>query len=332
LKKVSEEDKRRSWATEGLAKFGEILRKNNDNIEKLSDEIISNLIRYLNANQGGLYIINSNEAEEPHLSLSACYAWDKKKYLEQKIFEGEGLTGQCWSEKDTIYLTEIPKDYIMITSGLGEALPTSLLIVPLKVNDEVYGVIEIASFNEFSAYEIEFVEKIAESIASTISSVKINQTTQKLLEESTELTEQMRAQEEEMRQNMEELQATQEEMQRANREREAKERIVESTNLLFELDEDFRIVNINNVVNSLLRYDLGELKGKSFHNLLHDKGSMDAMVQKIGEGKPWSGAMNVNTKYGDRVSVKVSAGRIPDILNNKNKYLLFGSDISNVVV
>ena len=222
LSKVAEDDKKRNWATEGLAKFGEILRTNNNDLAKLADEIISSIVKYLKANQGALYIMDDNAAgDEPTMSMKACYAWDKKKFLNQKIYKGEGLSGQAWQEGDIIYLTEVPQNYIKITSGLGDANPTSVLIVPLKVNDQIFGVVEIASFGVFHDYEIEFVQKIAESIASTISSVKINARTQRLLEESQEMTEQMRAQEEEMRQNMEELQATQEEMQRSTAETES---------------------------------------------------------------------------------------------------------------
>ena len=214
LAAVAEDDKKRNWATEGLAKFGEILRSNTNDLEKLSDEIIANLVKYLKANQGALYIMDDEEGEEQAMSMRACYAWDKKKYLNHKIHKGEGLSGQAWQEGDTIYLTEVPQNYIKISSGLGDANPTSILIVPLKVNDQIFGVVEIASFNTFADFEMEFVQKIAESIASTISSVKINARTQRLLEESQEMTEQMRAQEEEMRQNMEELEATTEEFRR----------------------------------------------------------------------------------------------------------------------
>ncbi len=333
LQKVAEEDKRRSWATEGLAKFGEILRKNNDNIEKLSDEIISNLIKYLRANQGGLYIISDEqEDQDKYMSLTACYAWDKKKYLEQKVYLGEGLTGQAWIEKDSIYLTDVPEDYITITSGLGEANPKSILITPLKINDEVFGVIEIASFNAFADYEIEFVEKIAESIASTISSVKINQTTQRLLEESTEMTEQMRAQEEEMRQNMEELQATQEEMQRANREREAREKIVNSTNMMLELDSDFRISNINNRATELLRYKTSDFNGKNLVQLLTSTDSYEIMKKTLSNEETWTGVLKFNTKNNEEVITKASVGKIIDPSTQKVKYLLFAIDVSSILV
>jgi PAS domain S-box-containing protein len=333
LMKVAEEDKRRSWATEGLAKFGEILRKNNDSIEKLSDEIISNLIKYLNANQGGLYIVSDEvEENERYMSLAACYAWDKKKYLEQKVFMGEGLTGQAWIEKDSIYLTDVPIDYITITSGLGEANPRSILITPLKVNDEIYGVIEMASFNEFAEHEIDFVEKIAESIASTISSVKINQTTQRLLEESTEMTEQMRAQEEEMRQNMEELQATQEEMQRSSREREAREKIVNSTNMILEMDHDYKLMNCNNKVADLLKYKTSELLGKNFGQIVVSQDQLEVMKKSLQTGETWSGTLKFSTKSNEEIIAKVSAGKIIDPATQQVKHLLIATDVSNVLI
>jgi HAMP domain-containing protein len=216
LAKVADEDKKRNWSTEGIAKFGEILRSNNSDVQKLCDEIISNLVKYLKANQGALYIIDdtTTEGEEQLMSMVSCYAWDKKKFINQKIHRGEGLAGQAWQEMDAIYLTDIPQNYIRITSGLGDANPTCILIMPLKVNDQIFGVVELASFSTMAVHEIDFVKKVAESIASTVSTVKINERTQKLLTESQQMTEEMRAQEEEMRQNMEELQATQEGMKR----------------------------------------------------------------------------------------------------------------------
>ena len=214
LKQTTEDEKKRNWATEGLAKFGDILRGNNDGLEVLADNIISGLVKYLNANQGGLFIVNDNNTSDVHLELIACYAWNKKKYLHMRVEEGEGLVGQAWQEADTLYITDVPDHFVKITSGLGDANPKSFLIVPLTVNDVTFGVIEIASFNYFEQYHIDFVNKLAESIASTLSTAKTNERTKVLLEQSQQQTEEMRAQEEEMRQNMEEMQATQEEMER----------------------------------------------------------------------------------------------------------------------
>ncbi len=205
LAKVAEEDKRRNWSTGGLAKFGEILRKHSDNVSELATALISELIKYLDANQGGVFIINNDDVENIYMKLVGCYAWDRVKYLEQTVYEGDGLVGQSWQEKSTLYITDIPSDYIKITSGLGDATPSCLLIVPLKVNDEVFGVIEIASFFEFEDYQVKFVEKLAETTASTINTVKVNERTKKLLEQSQITSEQMRIKEDEMERKQSEL-------------------------------------------------------------------------------------------------------------------------------
>lgn len=208
------EDKQRNWAAEGLAKFAEILRKERENIEELTFSIISNLVKYINANQGGFYLLDDTDVNEKFFNLTACYAYERRKYADRRIEWGDGLVGACALEKETAVIKRVPDSYLQITSGLGKANPGNIILVPLKVNDEVHGVIEIASFKPFEEYQVDFIERVAESIGSTISSAKISIRTTKLLNESQEQAEILQAQEEEMRQNLEEMQATQEEATR----------------------------------------------------------------------------------------------------------------------
>lgn len=212
------EDEHRNWASTGVAKFSDILRQNNDKLDILSYNVISSLVKYLDANQGGIFIIDDNDRSNVFIDMLACYAYNHKKYLQKRIGLGEGLIGRCIKEKGSIYLTDLPDNYINITSGLGNANPTSLLLVPLAMNDDVFGVMEIASFNDLQPYQIEFVKKIADSIAGTLSTVKINIQTTRLLDQSRIQAEELAAQEEEMRQNMEELRATQEQSSRKEEE------------------------------------------------------------------------------------------------------------------
>lgn len=332
LKKVAEEDKKRNWTTSGLAKFGDILRSFNDNFEKLSDEIISNLAKYIGANQGALFIIETNDAasEEEYMEIAACYAWDKKKFLEKKIYKGEGLSGQAWIEGDVIYLTEVPNDYVSITSGLGEANPRSVLIVPLKLNDEIHGVIELASFKEYEEFEIEFIERIAENIASTISSVKVNERTQKLLEESTMMTEQMRAQEEEMRQNMEELQATQEKIQRDQLDRESREKIVLSSTVLFELNKNFIIRSANEFCKDMFKYSPAELEGKMFKDIMTSSADLNEIKEKATADTFWNGVLKMKDRNGEEIKMLSSVGQIPDSINDEFMYVIYGKDITHL--
>jgi methyl-accepting chemotaxis protein len=228
-----EEDEQRNWAAQGVAKFSDILRKNTDELDELSYNIISNLVKYTNSNQGGIYIINDNDKENLFIEMKASYAYDRRKFITKRIEIGEGLVGRCYQEKEKIYLTEIPGDYMKITSGLGEDSPRALLIVPLVYNDVIYGLVEIASFDEYPAHVIEFIERIGESIAATISSSKAQIQTALLLEQSQQQAEEMSSQEEEMRQNMEELRATQE--QSARREEELQREVTDMRKRIKEL-------------------------------------------------------------------------------------------------
>ncbi|MDJ1471818.1 GAF domain-containing protein [Xanthocytophaga flava] len=221
LRQISIEDARRNWLNEGLAQFNEVIRTQAEDLNELSLVLIRQLIKYLPANQGGIYLFSGNMDRArglesgAYLELLACVAFNRRKYIDQRVPVEEGLLGSCVLEGQSILLTQIPHTYLRITSGLGEETPACLLLVPLFNNrKEVIGVIELASFEKFESHQQDFVERLSEMIGSTFQNVRNAQETKHLLAQTQQLSEEMKAQEEELRQNLEELMATQEEMRR----------------------------------------------------------------------------------------------------------------------
>lgn len=328
-----EVDKKQAWATEGLARFGDILRQNQDNLQRLSDEIICNLVKYLKANQGGIFTFK-DDSNDQTLSLVASFAYDRKKFIEKEIQVGEGLVGTCAIEKETILLTDIPDNYVRITSGLGEANPRCLIIVPLLVDKEIMGVIEIASFKNLEPFEIEFIEKIGESIASTLSNAKATEKTTELLERTRQQAEMMATQEEEMRQNLEEMLATQEEAARREVELSGTLAAINKSIALLEYDFDGIVISYNNLCEKTYGYPVSKIMGKK-HTILFTDGSSefdtisdfwsDMRAQKHIEK-----IVSRKNSSGETITLKIVAFPFFDHHGEPFKVMEFSSDITEL--
>ncbi len=217
LKKLKKDDERRNWFNDGMSKFSDVIRENQNTLKELCDHFIAGVTKYTNSEQGTLLLVeNDQNTEREYLEIKGMYAFDRKRYITKKIELNSGLAGQCYQEGETIYLTNVPSDYVNVTSGLGEAKPDTLLIVPIRTVKKVVGVLELASLKKFEKHVIEFVENLASNLATAISVTRSNENTLILLRKTQEQTEELKATEEEIRQNMEELQATQEQMSRKN--------------------------------------------------------------------------------------------------------------------
>lgn len=203
-------DEQENWASQGLATIGELLRNTEDDITIMSNEFIKELVSYVDMEVGGFFIVKDDEGEEPLLELTGSYAFDREKKLEKQFRFGEGLVGRCALEKDSIIITDLPDDYVRIRSGLGEDAPATLILVPVLLDQQVLGVIELASFKKVPDYKINFIKSLSTSIAASVTKVKVNISTAKLLQQSRQQSEELFSREEEMRQGLEELRSTQE--------------------------------------------------------------------------------------------------------------------------
>lgn len=278
-----------NWIAKGKEIVSNELRIYSD-INNLSKNVLIKIIEYTNLVQGAFYIY---EDERKKIINTATYAYGRKKLRKQEFSIGEGLVGQAAFEMDTIYRKELPAEYVTITSGiLGDKKPGSLLIVPLVSDNQLHGVIEVASISDhIPALTIRFIEELSHIIARTIFNLKVNYRTEHLLKDAQQMTEELRENEEELKLNAEEMKASQEELEKVNKNLESK--ILEIVNsekrlhsLLENASEVISIFNPDGTVRyespsakNILGYDSDEIIGTDGFSRIHD--SQADMVQII---------------------------------------------------
>jgi len=167
LKKIKVDDERRNWGNEGLTRFAELVRNHQADMDQLSDRCVSFLTKYLEGQQGNLFLLENKDSDR-YLNLVAFFAFDSKKICDKRIDIGSGLIGQSFADAEVVRLENIPDGYMKIKSGLGASAPAQLVIVPFKMNENVVGVVEIASFSVFEDHQIDFLMKAGEIFASAI--------------------------------------------------------------------------------------------------------------------------------------------------------------------
>jgi hypothetical protein len=224
--KKAELEKKTNWITQGLATVADAISKNNSNVNSLGKETLRCIVKYVQAQQGVIAMAMKEDENDEHLVVLASYGVSVNENSSQRIEVGSGLLGETYLDKETKVMTSLPKGYLKIESGLGEATATTIVLLPLMTEDgEMVGVMELAFLSTVQEGVVEFLEKISRTLSLNIVAATLSHKTILLLQQSKEQTEEMRAQEEEMRQNMEELEATTEEFRR--REIEYQRRIQE---------------------------------------------------------------------------------------------------------
>ena len=281
IKSNRRKEREQTWITEGKDIVSKILREH-QNMEELSYRVLQSLIVYIKATQGALYLYDE---EEKILTGTATFAYNRRKYVNQVFRLGEGLVGQCAYEMDYIYRTEIPEDYVTITSGiLGDQKPESILLVPLISNEELQGIVEFAFLGErIPKLTIQFLLELGEIIARTLKNLKMNLRTRQLLEESRKMTDELRKNEIQLQENAQEMKSAQEKLESANIQLENKileaQYATDRIHLLLEhaseiisiYDKDYNLTYISPSVINIFGYSVEEMMaGKDMERIGKD--------------------------------------------------------------
>jgi HAMP domain-containing protein/signal transduction histidine kinase/CheY-like chemotaxis protein len=240
LRDTTRKNMEQDWLKTNLAKFSRMLQGQRD-LAAVSQLILSDLAPLVAAHHGVFYIVDSS-GDQPTIKLLSSYAYQDRKHVKSEFQVGEGLVGQCAASRRMLRINDVPESYIQISSGLGEAPPRSIAVLPVLFEGETRAVLELATFDEFDEIRLTFLEQLAESIGIVLNTIAVNMRTEELLRQSQALTESLQAQQEaltetnkrleqqtrSLQQSEELLREQQDELQRTNAELEEKAHLLAS--------------------------------------------------------------------------------------------------------
>jgi signal transduction histidine kinase/DNA-binding response OmpR family regulator/HAMP domain-containing protein len=225
LKDTTQKNTEQDWLKTNLAKFSRMLQGQRD-LTTVGRMVLSELAPVVSAQHAVFYIYDTAR-ETPQLSLLAAYAAGGETAARRRIGPGEGIIGQCALEKQRILLANVPSDYIRISSGLGEAPPKNILVLPVIFEGQVRGVLELASFERFNPTHQAFLDQLTESIGIVLNTIEANMRTEDLLKQSQSLAHELQSRQEELQNTNQELQEKARQLAHQNEEVERKNQEVE---------------------------------------------------------------------------------------------------------
>jgi transcriptional regulator with GAF, ATPase, and Fis domain len=233
LKETTQQNQEQDWLKTNLARFSRMMQGQKD-LESVARLIMSELTPLVSAHHGVFYI-NDTTGPAPILKLLSSYAYKERKNVSNQFHPGEGLVGQCALEKKSILLTRVPGDYIQISSGLGEAPPQSIIVLPVLFEGEIMTVIELASFETFSPIHRAFLDQLMESVGVVLNMISANMRTEELLQQSQSLTQELQSQSQELQSQQQQLKHTNSELEAQANELEDKAALLAEQNKKVEL-------------------------------------------------------------------------------------------------
>ncbi|MBA3328175.1 MAG: response regulator, partial [Solirubrobacterales bacterium] len=212
LRETTQKNAEQDWLNTNLARISGLMQGQRD-LATVSRLIMSEISPLVSAQHGAFFLAEADEDAEPELRLIASYGYKQRKSVSNRFAMGEALVGQAALEGKSILVSEAPPDYVKVTSGLGEATPVNIVVMPILFEEQVLAVVELASLRSFSEVNRAFLEQLAETLGVVLNAIIANRRTEELLEQSQSLAEELQSQ-------SEELQSQQDELKRSNAELE----------------------------------------------------------------------------------------------------------------